>query len=99
MQNEKRFHHHLETSKNIKQLDRDNLLQSIEMKQRMAEDRVGRKERDMEQSWKIYNEEEANKKAEREKKVLRNQRKLELKKEKVFEKQLKHEQQVKERKM
>ena len=34
----------------------------------------------MEQSWKIYNEEEANKKLEREKKIQRNIRKLELKK-------------------
>ncbi len=32
MANEKRFLHHLETSKSIKQLDRDKLLQSIESK-------------------------------------------------------------------
>ena len=30
--NEKRYEHHLQTSKNIKQLDRDKLLQSIEGK-------------------------------------------------------------------
>lgn len=52
----------------------------------MAEDRVNKKEQDMDQCWKIYNEEEANKKKEREKKILRNQRKLALKKEKVLEK-------------
>ena len=45
----------------------------------------------MDQAWKIYNEEEANKRAEREKKIARNLRKLELKKEKVVEKQMKHE--------
>mmetsp|Transcript_28598 Transcript_28598/g.38129 ORF Transcript_28598/g.38129 Transcript_28598/m.38129 type:complete len:135 (-) Transcript_28598:429-833(-) len=52
----------------------------------------------MEEAWKIYNEEEANKKLEREKKILRNLRKLELKKQKVIEKLIKHDVQVKERK-
>lgn len=36
MANEKRFMHHLETSKNIKQLDRDKLLNSIQEKQMQA---------------------------------------------------------------
>ena len=40
----------------------------------------------MEQAWKIYNEEQANKKLERTKKLQRNLRKLELKKEKVITK-------------
>jgi len=52
----------------------------------------------MEEAWKIYNEEEANKKLEREKKILRNLRKLELKKQKVIEKLIKHDVQVKDRK-
>ena len=52
----------------------------------------------MELSWKIYNEEEANKKAERDKKIQRNIRKLELKKEKVILKLQKHDRQVKDRK-
>ena len=91
MANERRFNHHMETSKNIKQLDRDKLLQSISAKQEQAEERVARKERDMEEAWKIYNEEEANKRAEREKKIQRNIRKLELKKEKVIGKLLKHD--------
>ena len=86
MANEKRTEHHIQASKNIKQLDADNLLQSIDFKQKMAEERVAKKEADMDQCWKIYNEEENNKKLEREKKILRNQRKLELKKEKVLEK-------------
>ena len=98
MANERRFNHHMETSKNIKQLDRDKLLQSISAKQEQAEERVARKERDMEEAWKIYNEEEANKRAEREKKIQRNIRKLELKKEKVIGKLLKHDAQVAERK-
>lgn len=91
MANEKRFLHHLETSKNIKQLDRDKLLQSIEEKQKLAEERVAKQEQDMEQAWKIYNEEEANKRVEREKKMQRNIRKLELKKMKVVEKLARHE--------
>lgn len=52
----------------------------------------------MEQAWKIYNEEEANKRAEREKKIQRNIRKLELKKQKVIDKLIRHEDQVKQRK-
>lgn len=52
----------------------------------------------MEQAWKIYNEEEANKRNEREKKIQRNIRKLELKKKKVIEKLIRHDDQVKIRK-
>ena len=48
MANERRFTHHLETSKNIKQLDRDKLLQSIQEKQSQAEERVAKQEQDME---------------------------------------------------
>lgn len=78
----------------MKQLDRDKLLQTIEQKQSQAEERVAKKERDMEQAWKILNEEEASKRAERDKKLQRNTRKLELKKQKVVEKLIRHEQQV-----
>jgi len=78
----------------LKQLDRDKLLQTIEQKQSQAEERVAKKERDMEQAWKILNEEEASKRAERDKKLQRNTRKLELKKQKVVEKLIRHEQQV-----
>ena len=53
---------------------------------------MAKQERDMEQYWKIQNEEEANKKLEREKKIQRNMRKLELKKEKVVGKLQRHEQ-------
>ena len=51
-------------------------------------------EQETEQSWQIYNEEEAAKKVEREKKIQRNARKLELKKEKVIGKLIRHEDQV-----
>ena len=53
----------------------------------------------MEQAWKIYNEEQANKKLERTKKLQRNLRKLELKKEKVITKLQKHDAQVAERRL
>lgn len=52
---------------------------------------MAKNEEDMDQAWKIYNEEEANKRAEREKKIQRNARKLELKKEKVVQKILRHD--------
>ena len=52
----------------------------------------------MEQAWKIYNEEQANKKLERTKKLQRNVRKMELKKEKVIYKLQRHDMQVAERK-
>ena len=52
----------------------------------------------MEQAWKIYNEEQANKKLERTKKLQRNVRKMELKKEKVIYKPQRHDMQVAERK-
>ena len=52
----------------------------------------------MAEAWKIYNEEEANKKQERDKKIQRNIRKLELKKQKVVEKLIRHDDQVKHRK-
>ena len=44
-------------------------------------------EREQEQSWKLFNEEEHHKKLERAKKMQRNQRKIELKKEAVIRKQ------------
>jgi hypothetical protein len=59
---------------------------------------VAKQERDMDSAWKIYNEEEANKRLEREKKIQRNIRKLELKKEKVVVKLIRHEQLLKEKK-
>ena len=64
-----------------------------------AQDRIQKQEKDTEQAWKIYNEEQANKKLERTKKLQRNMRKLELKKEKVIYKLQKHDAQVAERKM
>ena len=57
----------------------------------MADERIHKQEKDMEQAWKIYNEEQANKKLERTKKIQRNLRKLELKKEKVITKLQKHD--------
>ena len=57
----------------------------------LAEERVANRDHDKVMDWKIYNEEEANKRAEREKKVQRNNRKLELKKQKVVQKLLMHE--------
>ena len=59
---------------------------------------MAKQERDMDSAWKIYNEEEANKRLEREKKIQRNIRKLELKKEKVVVKLIRHEQLLKEKK-
>jgi len=52
----------------------------------------------MDSAWKIYNEEEANKRMEREKKIQRNIRKLELKKEKVIVKLIRHDQLIKDKK-
>ena len=63
----------------------------MQEKQMMAEERIHKQEKDMEQAWKIYNEEQANKKLERNKKIQRNLRKLELKKEKVITKLQKHD--------
>ena len=48
----------------------------MQEKQMMAEERIHKQEKDMEQAWKIYNEEQANKKLERNKKIQRNLRKL-----------------------
>ena len=70
--NEERQQKHLQTFQNLKQLDRDKLLQSIQEKQNQAQERVAKNDEDMDQAWKIYNEEEANKRAEREKKIQRN---------------------------
>ena len=63
----------------------------MQEKQMMAEERIHKQEKDMEQAWKIYNEEQANKKLERNKKIQRNLRKMELKKEKVITKLQKHD--------
>ena len=98
MANEQRLSHHLEVKNQIKQLDQDKLLSNLQEKQMMADERIHKQEKDMEQAWKIYNEEQANKKLERTKKIQRNLRKLELKKEKVITKLQKHDAQVTERK-
>ena len=98
MVNDRRFNHHLETSKSIKQLDRDKLLQSIQDKLTQAEERVAKQESNIDSAWKIYNEEEASKRMEREKKIQRNIRKLELKKEKVIVKLIRHDQLMKDKK-
>ena len=74
------------------------MLASLEGKQKAAEERVAEKERQMEQQWKIYNEEEMSKKEERDKRIQRHVRKLELKKEKVVGKLFRHEAQVSQRK-
>ena len=60
---------------------------------------MAEKERQIEESWKIYNEEEVSKKVEREKRIQRHIRKLELKKEKVVGKLFRHEAQVNQRKI
>ena len=74
--NERRLQHHAETSSKLKQLDRDKLLQSIQEKQAAAEQRIAQEKGEVEEQWKIFNEEEATKRKEREKKLKRNERKL-----------------------
>ena len=65
MANEQRLNHHLEVKNQIKQFDQDKLLTNLQEKQIMAEERIHKQEKDMDQAWKIYNEEQANKKIER----------------------------------
>ena len=88
----------MDVSSNLKKLDRQKLLGTLQSKQELAAERVQAGERDQEQSWKIFNEEEHHRKLERQKKLQRNTRKIELKKEAVVRKQQKNEVQVHQRK-
>lgn len=67
-------------------------MMQIEMeKQDLAQQRVAEQNQEKEEAWKIYNEEQAMKQAERDKKIERNLMKLQLKKVKVVEKIQRHE--------
>ena len=81
--NQKEIERHQKNAAQVKQLDRNKLLESIQLKQKKVAENVERFEKDNIENWRLINEEEEIRKRERQKKIDRQQRKLDIKKEKV----------------
>ena len=70
--NYKEFERHQKNAQSVKQLDREKLLKSIQDKQLSVKERAIKFEKDNEEGWRLFNEEEEIKKRERQKKMERN---------------------------
>ena len=89
--NDKRKQDYLKSAANIKERDLKGIMDRLAVKQKRVDERKALAEQDAAEGWKMFNEEEANKKNERDKKKQRNTRKIELKKQMVVQKMIKHE--------